>query len=130
MMNSDESKRYKAHVVITSYKQSDYQETYAPVANLISFQMMIALAEYHRWELDQMDIVTKFINRPVESNVYMELPEQLHDYLAISTTMSHKQGLVIQCSICRLKKALYGLKEGLQLWPAHIDRFLQVPGFT
>jgi hypothetical protein len=93
-MNPDGSKRYKACVVIKGYEQSDYRETYAPVAKLVDFRMMIALAVCHEWELDQMDVVTTFLNPPVEGDVYMELPEGLHDYIAISTTTGHKQGLV------------------------------------
>jgi hypothetical protein len=71
-----------------------------------------------------MDMVTTFLNLPVEGDVYMELPERLLNYLAISTTTGYKQGLIKQSSICKLKKALYGLKEALRLWYAHIDRFL------
>jgi hypothetical protein len=60
-MNPDGSKRYKAHVVIKGYEQSDYGETYAPVAKLVSFRMIIALAVYHGWELDQIDMITAFL---------------------------------------------------------------------
>jgi hypothetical protein len=105
-MNPDGSKRYKARVVIKGYEQSDYGETYAPVAKLVSFRMMIALAVCHGWELDQMDVVTAFLNPLIEGDVYMELPKGLLEYLAISTTAGHKQGLVKQGSICKLKKAL------------------------
>jgi hypothetical protein len=129
-MNPDGSKRYKARVVIKGYEQSDYGETYTPVAKLVSFRMMIALAVFHGWELDQMDMVTAFPNPPVEGDVYMELPKGFLEYLTISTTPGHKQGLVKQGSICKLKKALYGLKEAPRLWHAHIDRFLHSLGFT
>jgi hypothetical protein len=77
-----------------------------------------------------MVVVTAFLNPPVEGDVYMELPEELLEYLTISATIGHKQGMVKQGSICKLKKALYGLKEAPQLWHAHIDRFLHSLGFT
>jgi hypothetical protein len=93
-MNPGGSKRYKACVVIKGYEQSDYGEIYAPVARLVSFRMMIALAVCHGWELDQMDMVTAFLNLSGEGDVYIELPERLLEYLAISTTTSYKQGLI------------------------------------
>jgi hypothetical protein len=83
--NPDGSKRYKARLVIKGYEQSDCGETYAPVAKLVSFRMLIALAARHGWELDQMDVVTAFLNSPVEGDVYMELPQGLLKYLAVST---------------------------------------------
>jgi hypothetical protein len=89
-MNPDGSKRYKAGVVIKGYEKSDYGERYAPVAKLVSFRMMIALGVCDGWELDQMDMVTVFLNPPVEGDVYMELPEGLLEYLAISTTTGYK----------------------------------------
>jgi hypothetical protein len=46
-MNHDESKKYKARVVIKGYEQPDYRETYALVVKLVSFRMMIALAVCH-----------------------------------------------------------------------------------
>jgi hypothetical protein len=74
-MNSDGSKRSKAYVVIKDYESSEYGYTYAPVAKLVSFQMIIALGVCHEWELNHMDVVTAFLNLPVEGDVYMELPE-------------------------------------------------------
>jgi hypothetical protein len=62
------------------------RETYAPVAKLVSFLMMIALTPRHGEGLDQMDIVTAFRNLPVEGDVYMELPEGLLEYRAVSMT--------------------------------------------
>jgi hypothetical protein len=60
---------------------------------------MIAQTVGHGWELDQMDVVTAFLNSPVEGDVYMELPEGLLEYLAILMTTGYKQGLVKQGSI-------------------------------
>jgi hypothetical protein len=74
-------------------------------------------------------VVIAFLNPAVEGDIYIVPPEGLLEYLAISMTTGHKQSLVKQGSICKLKKALYGLKEALRLWHAHIDRFLDSLGF-
>jgi hypothetical protein len=99
--------------VIRGFEQTDYGDTYAPVPKPVSFRMLIALAARHGWELDQMDVVTAFLNPPVEGDVYMELPEGLREYHAVSSTGSGTilgsglgSGLIKQGSICKLKKAL------------------------
>ena len=37
--------------------------------------MMLALAAIHDWEIDQMDVVTAFLNPEVDRDVYMALPQ-------------------------------------------------------
>lgn len=83
--NPNSSRKYKARLVIKGFEQTDYGDTYAPVAKLVSFRMLIALVAHYGWELDQMDVVTAFLNPPVESDVYMELPEGLPEYQACAT---------------------------------------------
>ena len=100
-----------------------------------------------------MDVVTAFLNPPVESNVFMELPEGLHEYHssrpvlrpAEKNSQEPHQGLTVRLgsqdvpgpelpslrlgTIFKLKKALYGLKEAPRLWHTHIDSFLKSIGF-
>jgi len=68
--------RYKARLVIRDFEQQagiDYNETFAPVAKLQSLGMMITLAATHDWEIDQMDVVTAFLNPKVDGDVYLAL---------------------------------------------------------
>lgn len=64
-ISHDGSRRYKARAVIKGYEQTDYGETYAPIAKLIRFRILSALTALHWWGLDHMD-VTAFLNPPVE----------------------------------------------------------------
>lgn len=57
-VSHDGSKGYKARAVIKGYEQTDYGETYAPIAELIRFRILSALTALHGWELD----VTAFLN--------------------------------------------------------------------
>ena len=75
----------------------DYEETFAPVARYTSIRMIIALATSIGWKLHQMDVKTTFLNWKIEEEVYIE---QL-DGFVIHEKESH---------VCKLKKALYGLK--------------------
>ena len=70
--------RYKARLVIQGFEQQagiDYNETFAPIAKLQSLRMMLALAAIHDWEIDQMDVVTAFLNPNVDGDVYMAVPQ-------------------------------------------------------
>ena len=52
----------------------------------------------------------------MEEEVYIEQPKGF--------LLTDKENYV-----CRLKKALYGLKEVLRAWYAHLDRYLHQQGF-
>lgn len=95
---------FKARLVIKGYEQVeglDFGETFAPVAKHVSFRMMIALAASEGWSVDHMEVVTAFLNPEIDEEVYMEIPEGI-DWLKPSVNGT--------CLICKLRKALYGLK--------------------
>ena len=69
-----------------------------------------------------MDVVTAFLNPPVEEEIYMEAPEGIE---WLEPTWLKKKHL-----ICKLKKSLYGLKQAPRLWYKHIDGFLRALGFV
>jgi len=67
-VNPDRTMRYKARLVIKGYPQVegvDFDHTFAPVAKLVSFRLLIAIAAYNSWPIEQMDVVTAFLNPPV-----------------------------------------------------------------
>jgi transposase InsO family protein len=113
----DNGVRYKARLVIRGDRQSegiDFDETFAPVAKLVSLRMLLSLAALQDWELDQMDVVTAFLNPEIDGDVYMKLPEGIHSW----------SSEIPSNSVCKLRKALYGLKQAPRLWYKHIDAFL------
>jgi hypothetical protein len=64
-----------------------------------------------------MDVKTAFLNGVIEEEVYIEQP----------------QGFVIygkESHVCKLKKALYRLKQAPRAWYARIDSYLMSLGFT
>ena len=64
-----------------------------------------------------MDVKTAFLNGLIEEEVYIEQPQGLK-------TNDHKT------HVCRLNKALYGLKKAPRAWYGRIDGFLTSLGFT
>ena len=92
--------KYKARFVARGFTQKegiDYEETFAPVARYTSIRMVLALVAIKKWKLHQMDVKTTFLNGVIEEEVYLEQP------LGFET---HDR----ETHVCRLKKALYGLK--------------------
>ena len=92
--------KYKARFVARGFSQKegiDYEETFAPVAKYTSIISIRALVVVMKWKIHQMDVKTAFLNGVVEEEVYVEQPLnfETHD------KESH---------VCRLKKAMYGLK--------------------
>ena len=77
-VNPDHSVRYKARLVIKGYQQVEgvgFDSTFAPVAKLISFRLLTAIAAYYNWPMEQMDVVTAFLNPVVTDELYMAIPE-------------------------------------------------------
>ena len=58
-----------------------------------------------------MDVKTAFLNGEIEEEVYIEQPERFE----LHGRESH---------VCKLKKALYGLKKAPRAWYARIDNYL------
>jgi len=98
--------RYKARLVTKGYAQTygiDYEETYNPIAKMTTVRVIIAMATTKGWSLHQMDVNNVFLHGDLQEEVYMEQPpcymDQTHPNL-----------------VCRLKKALYSLKQTPRAW--------------
>ncbi|CAL5369179.1 unnamed protein product [Camellia sinensis] len=96
--------RYKACLVAQGFSQEfgiDYDETFAPVAKMTTVRTLISVAAAHQWPLFQLDVKNAFLNGHLAEEVYMRPPPGL----------SHSFGVV-----CRLRRALYGLKQSPRAW--------------
>lgn len=129
--SADGNIRHKARLVIRGYEQVsgiDFDGTFAPVAKLVSLRMLLALAARFDWEIEQLDVVTAFLNPDVDGEVYMELPEGIN--LSRSgagsgfASNSQKPSGTGGTQVVKLLKALYGLKQAPRLWYQMIDQFL------
>jgi hypothetical protein len=115
--NLDKSIRFKARLVIKGYQQLqgiDFLETFAPVSKITTLRLLISIAGHFGWQIDQMDVITAFLNPDIDKkDVHMQLPEGT-EWLDPNRT-----GRLVT-----LKKALYGLKQAPRLWYQNIDSFL------
>ena len=71
----------------------------------------------HKWKIHQLDVKFSFLNAELKEEVYLVEPEGLihkgHDHL-----------------VCKLNKAIYGLKHAHISWYTNIDYFFNEKGFV
>jgi hypothetical protein len=111
--------RNKAKLVAQGYTQAeglDFGETYAPVARLEAFRILLAYACAHNIKLYQIDIKSAFLNGYINEEVYVEQPSGFED----DKKSNH---------VYKLKKALYGLKQAPKAWYERLRDFLLSKGF-
>ena len=105
--------RFKVRLVAKGYSQQpgiDYHETFAPVAKFTTLRVLLALVAENDWELHSMDVKTAFLNGELEEEIYMERPEGVMEEGKENT-------------VCRLVKAIYGLRQSLRTCYQKINNF-------
>ena len=116
-----EVEKYKARLVARGFTQIygiDYYETYAPVAKLASFRLILALSARNGWVVDTFDFDSAYLNSELGDDevIYLEQPVG-HE------TKDRK------AYVWRLLKTLYGLKQGAKNWYDALFRALVELGF-
>ncbi|UYV74758.1 hypothetical protein LAZ67_12000832 [Cordylochernes scorpioides] len=104
-----EIERYKARLVAKGFNQKfgrDYEETFAPIVKHSIIRAFLAASVYKGMKVNHLDVKTAFLHGDLDKELYMELPEGLH------TKQTNK--------VCKLKKAIYGLKQAGRSWNTKI----------
>lgn len=106
---------YKARLVVRGFQQTDeIDDIYSPVAKMQTLKCLFSYCCQMGLCIEQMDMETAFLNGKVSSEVYIKQPQGYED----STNR-----------VCKLIKALYGLKESPRAWYECLDKFLINLGF-
>uniref|UniRef100_A0A5S6QJJ9 Reverse transcriptase Ty1/copia-type domain-containing protein n=1 Tax=Trichuris muris TaxID=70415 RepID=A0A5S6QJJ9_TRIMR len=129
--------RRKARLVAKGYSQQcgiDYKETFAPVARFSSIRTLMALTAERDLKVHQLDISTAFLNGDLEENVFMQVPDFLEvilERIFQERTESHEilstshnwlnQLRQSKFPVCKLNKAIYGLKQAGRQWYRKLD---------
>jgi histone deacetylase 1/2 len=96
--------RYKARLVARGDQQKhgvDYTETFASVARIASFRLILVLAVFYGLTLHYLDVGNAFVNAKLKERIFINYPPGY----------KRKEGFVL-----RLRKALYGLKQAGREW--------------
>ncbi|MCO5569014.1 hypothetical protein L7F22_022720 [Adiantum nelumboides] len=93
--------KYKTRRVAKGFAQVesfDFQDTFSPIAKLTTIRTPLVVATHNKWQVLQMDIKLAFLNGLLKEEVYVEQPP---GFLVPS----------YEDKVCKLKKALYRLKQ-------------------
>lgn len=110
--------RHKARWVVRGFEQRlglDYNETFASVVKPMSYKALFALAAAEDWDIEQMDVKTAFLYGHVEKEIYLE---------QVTGFVSEKYPK----RICKLRKALYSLKQSSRVWYNTFSNFMAEQG--
>ncbi|KAM1560248.1 hypothetical protein ACFX1X_003498 [Malus domestica] len=76
----NEIMRYKARLVAQGFSQRpgiDYDETYSPIMDVITFRYIISLVVSKKLSMQLMDVVTAYLYRDLDTEIYMKVPKGL-----------------------------------------------------
>eukprot|EP00873_Tetraselmis_striata_P029043 jgi/Tetstr1/449307/TSEL_003822.t1 len=115
--NSDgTTARYKARVVAKGFSQVegiDYTDTFAPTVKFTTLRVIFSIAAHHRLHIEQTDVDCAFLYADLSEEIYMEQPRGFEQY-----------GPNGEKLVCRLRKAVYGLKQAPHNWHKLLNDYM------
>ncbi|KAK1415001.1 hypothetical protein QVD17_30770 [Tagetes erecta] len=112
--------RNKARLISQGYTQQegiDYEEVFAPVAQLEAIRVFLAYASFMKFKVFQMDVKGAFLYGPITDDVYVRQPPGFED-----PEYPHR--------VYKLSKALYGLHQAPRIWYETLSKHLLEHGFS
>jgi hypothetical protein len=103
--------RYKAILVVKGFKQRygvDHEDTFSLVVKPATIFLVLSMAISWAWSLRQLDVHNAFLHSVPKEEVYMRQPPRYQ-----SKDLPHH--------ICKLDKAIYGLKQAPHAWYSRLS---------
>ena len=118
--------RYKARLVAQGFSQRpdiDYEETFSPVMDAITFRFLISLAVSEELDMRLMDVITAYLYGSIDSDIHMKIPEGFKLPEAVSTKPRSMLSI-------KLQRSLYGLKQSGRMWYNRLSEYLLKEGYV
>ena len=109
---NDEVIRYKARLVAQDFSQRpgiDYEETYSPEMDAITFWYLISLTVSEGLDMCFMDVLTSYLYRSINTDIDMKILEGFK--LPEATNPKPRNMYSI-----KLQRSLYKLKQSRRMW--------------
>jgi hypothetical protein len=118
--NADGSvERFKARLVAKGFLQKqgvDFEEVYAPVSKQTTVRTLLAVCADKDLELQQLDVKTAFLNGHLDEEIYMQQAQ------------GYEEGG--QTVVCKLKRAIYGLRQAPRAWYLRLKEEMEKLGWA
>lgn len=115
--------RYKARLVAQGFSQRlgiDYDETYSPVMDTITFRFLISWVVQENLDVRLMDVVMAYLYGSLDSYIYMKIPEGLKMPEAYTPRNLFS---------IKLQRSLYVLKQSGCMWYQRLSDYLTKEGY-
>lgn len=113
--------KWKARLNVHGGQQKygeNYWETFAPVVTWLSIRLVLILSIIFGWHTRQVDFVLAYPQAPVETELFMEIPQGVE-----------LKGATKKDYVLRLKRNLYGQKQAGRVWNKFLHDGLIKAGF-
>ncbi|GJX24558.1 cysteine-rich receptor-like protein kinase 8 [Tanacetum coccineum] len=121
--------RKKARLVVNGNNQRhgvDYQETFAPVAKIVTLRSFLAVDSLKGWDTCQIDVSNAFLHGDLMEEVYIKPPL---GYIGKRQKVSTVKSLDLTM-VCMLRKSVDGLKQVPRQRFSKLSNALTEFGFT
>jgi hypothetical protein len=108
--------KYKARLVAKGFMQIkgiDFDQTFSAVVRFLSIRVVLVIVAYEDLELESMDVDTAFLNATLDEDIYLEQPQGFRQWGPNGEEL-----------VCKLQKAIYGLKQASRNWFLTINEWL------
>ena len=95
----------------------DYEESFSPVIKSTTIRLVLEIVIARDWPIRQLDVNNAFLQGTLTEEVYMSQPPGFVD--------TDRPDYV-----CKLRKAIYGLKQAPKAWYMELKTYLLSVGFV